>query len=301
MAAGAWTTEPLGTHTRRSKSMSSLRGLVVVGILVACICVLSTRVEPVAAGPLPMDDMYCGTENCYDILGVDQGASDRDIRRAYRKQSLKWHPDKNIGNTKEAEHMFVALADAYQVLSDPESRSDYDYYLDHPEEAMYNRYRYYYRSAAKTDWRWVVGISVSVASVFLYVLQLNKYNHAVAYYRRDPKTVLRANDLAAERARERGISCECRLCHVLCNTCAFARWDGHCSAVARAPSSPTASLGPSAVNATPSTRAVAPVGGKKANKKAKLEADAAMKKLQVEALNDLVAAVDIQGGYRKPG
>lgn len=59
----------------------------------------------------------------YKILGVKRSASDREIKKAFRKLSLKWHPDKNEPDMKEeAEAKFKSIAEAYTVLSDSEKR-----------------------------------------------------------------------------------------------------------------------------------------------------------------------------------
>jgi curved DNA-binding protein len=61
----------------------------------------------------------------YRILGVDRNADQKEIKRAYRKQALKYHPDRNPGD-KSAEEKFKEINEAYQVLSDPEKRARYD-------------------------------------------------------------------------------------------------------------------------------------------------------------------------------
>lgn len=60
----------------------------------------------------------------YSILGVDRTATEADIRRAYRRKALQWHPDKNAA--PEAEAKFRAVSEAYQVLADSSRRHQYD-------------------------------------------------------------------------------------------------------------------------------------------------------------------------------
>lgn len=61
----------------------------------------------------------------YDLLGVKKSASEEEIKKAYRSQAKKFHPDKNKGN-KEAENKFKEVSEAYAVLSDKEKREQYD-------------------------------------------------------------------------------------------------------------------------------------------------------------------------------
>jgi curved DNA-binding protein len=65
------------------------------------------------------------TRDYYDILGVNKKASDEEIKRAYRKMAMKYHPDRNP-NKKEAEERFKEINEAYAVLSDKEKRKQYD-------------------------------------------------------------------------------------------------------------------------------------------------------------------------------
>jgi len=64
----------------------------------------------------------------YSILGVAKTASEEDIKKAYKKQALKWHPDRNPKNKEEAEKKFKELAEAYEVLSDKNKKEIYDKY-----------------------------------------------------------------------------------------------------------------------------------------------------------------------------
>ncbi len=61
----------------------------------------------------------------YEVLGVDKNASEEDIKKAYRKIAIKYHPDRNPDN-KEAEEKFKEAAEAYDVLHDPKKRQQYD-------------------------------------------------------------------------------------------------------------------------------------------------------------------------------
>lgn len=68
------------------------------------------------------------SKNYYEILGIAKNASEAEIKRAYRKLALQWHPDRNKG--KEATEKFKEITKAYEVLSDSKKRQMYDQYGD---------------------------------------------------------------------------------------------------------------------------------------------------------------------------
>ena len=63
----------------------------------------------------------------YEVLGIDKGASDSDIKKAYRSLAKKYHPDVNPGD-KDAEVKFKEVNEAYEVLSDADKKARYDQY-----------------------------------------------------------------------------------------------------------------------------------------------------------------------------
>ena len=84
------------------------------------------------------------------VLGVTRESPRAEISKSYRKLAGKWHPDRfqKREEKEEAEKTFLKIAAAYDVLKDEESREEYNYMLDHPEEMWQNYYRYYRRRMA---------------------------------------------------------------------------------------------------------------------------------------------------------
>eukprot|EP00923_Selenidium_pygospionis_P034020 GHVN01059502.1.p1 GENE.GHVN01059502.1~~GHVN01059502.1.p1 ORF type:complete len:326 (+),score=20.37 GHVN01059502.1:50-1027(+) len=89
-------------------------------------------------GNLGPEDFSCGKDQtCYQVLYVTPKAEAAEIKRSYRRLALELHPDKS--SDPQAPRKFALIAKAYEILSDPEKREAYDYYLLHPERflAMY--------------------------------------------------------------------------------------------------------------------------------------------------------------------
>jgi len=76
----------------------------------------------------------------YETLGLSKNASEIEIKKAYRKLAIKWHPDKNPNNKIESEEKFKEISEAYSVLSDPEKRSIYD---NQGSNGLKNNKKYY--------------------------------------------------------------------------------------------------------------------------------------------------------------
>merc|ERR1739841_36030 len=66
------------------------------------------------------------TKNYYKILGVSRNADAKEIKKAYKKMAIQYHPDKNPDNQEEAQKKFQEVAEAHEVLSNDEMRAKYD-------------------------------------------------------------------------------------------------------------------------------------------------------------------------------
>ncbi|RLB40730.1 MAG: J domain-containing protein [Deltaproteobacteria bacterium] len=81
-----------------------------------------------------------GTEDYYEILGIGRTATQQEIKEAYRRLALKYHPDRNRENP-EAATMMKRINEAYAVLSDPEKRRQYDLFQDQYGSGAYQEFR----------------------------------------------------------------------------------------------------------------------------------------------------------------
>ncbi|TRY92694.1 hypothetical protein DNTS_025237 [Danionella cerebrum] len=142
-----------------------------------------------------IDGLYCGTQSCYEVLGVSRDASKAEIGRAYRQLARKYHPDRfqpsKSDETRETgQQKFLLVATAYETLKDEDLRKDYDYMLDHPEEYYSHYYTYYRRRLAP---------KVDVRIVILYYSWWSSYTEAINYLMTVPKYRIQATELAKQQ------------------------------------------------------------------------------------------------------
>ncbi|VDM39144.1 unnamed protein product [Toxocara canis] len=137
------------------------------------------------------------------VLGIDRDNFQKnEVSKAYRRLAKKYHPDKVADRSKkvEAEEKFRLIATAYETLRDDETRADYDYYLDNPEQRAYNYYQYYRRRVApKVDVRLVIFVTVALISAFQFLSAKHKYGEALDYAMRQEKYRNGAREIAIER------------------------------------------------------------------------------------------------------
>ncbi|GMT24489.1 hypothetical protein PFISCL1PPCAC_15786, partial [Pristionchus fissidentatus] len=168
-----------------------LRALLVLAVLPA--------VQPIGFAP----ELYCGMENCYDVLGIQREEFDRStLSKIYRKVAKANHPDRFKGKEEKAEQeeRFRVVATAYETLKENDTRTEYDYYLDHPEERFYNYYQYYRRRAiVKVDVWPVALVTILVISFVQHISAKQKYEQAVAYVIASGKFRHKAIDVGVQR------------------------------------------------------------------------------------------------------
>ncbi|ALC48281.1 CG7872 [Drosophila busckii] len=153
-----------------------------------------------------LEGLYCGKENCYDVLGVTRETSKAEIGKAYRLLARKTHPDLHRGEEAKAvaEEQFKLIATAYEILRDEESRNDYDYMLDNPDAYYAHYYRYYRRRVApKVDVRVVIVATLTIISIIQYYSGWQRYDAAIKYFATVPKYRNRALDIARDEINER--------------------------------------------------------------------------------------------------
>ena len=93
------------------------------------------------------------TENPYLILGIDKDASNDDIKRAWRKLALKYHPDKNLKNNTCVKNdiLFKNINNAYQILNDPEKLKKFGQNFLPEEHYIFAHFETYFKDKLKTE------------------------------------------------------------------------------------------------------------------------------------------------------
>lgn len=153
---------------------------------------LAVHVEQVTG-----QEWYCGEKNCYTVLGVEDTATAGEIRKAYRKLALKYHPDKNPD--ANAADVFGEVATAYEIVGDGEKRKNYDYMLAHPEQMAMNYARYYKAYyAPKSDLRIILIVLIAVISVLQYLYVQARHKQMSQAVKQHPKYQLRLKQLIEE-------------------------------------------------------------------------------------------------------
>jgi len=139
-------------------------------------------------------DLYCGRDDCYGLLGLARSAEIADIKKAYRRLALQWHPDKN--RSPEAPERFRKISRAHEVLSDETLRHAYDYYLDHPEDRYMHYYQYYRAVYTPKTPLWAVAVGIlTFLSGLQYVNRQWAYAQTWRLIRYQPTFKRRVNEL----------------------------------------------------------------------------------------------------------
>lgn len=86
--------------------------------------------------------MNINSDNYYEVLGLTKNASDDEIRKAYKKIALKFHPDKNPNNKEDAEKNFKKINEAYSILGDKEKKNNYDAFGKSGLENNFNGFKF---------------------------------------------------------------------------------------------------------------------------------------------------------------
>lgn len=143
---------------------------------------------------------YCAEDNCYELLGVTKESGPIPIKRAYRRLATEWHPDKNPH--PDAKKIFQKYANAYEVLSNPKMRKNYNYLLEHPYEfpmhfLLFSKAKY----APKSDVRFVVILILLGISAVQYLFQMQRYNNVLTQIKASPKYQEQLKTLMSDKAK----------------------------------------------------------------------------------------------------
>lgn len=150
-------------------------------------------------------DLYCGADDCYEVLGLTRNTDAADSKKAYRRLAMKWHPDKHSGSDESYE-MFNKISKANEIISDEQLRAAYDYFLDHPDDHYTHLYQYYHAVYSPKTPIWVVVAgTLAFLSVLQYVNASWRYSRLMGAIRFQPSFKRRVNEVfEAEAASAKG-------------------------------------------------------------------------------------------------
>uniref|UniRef100_A0A8C5B056 DnaJ homolog subfamily C member 25 n=1 Tax=Gadus morhua TaxID=8049 RepID=A0A8C5B056_GADMO len=164
------------------------------------ILIIATSYIPTADALI--EGLYCGTQVCYDVLSVSRDATKPEIARAYRQLARTYHP---TGSEPGTPHWPGRRRTALvRPLGDEDSRRDYDYMLDHPEE-YYRHYYAYYRTrlAPKVDVRVVILVTSAPYPSSRYLVCCHQLPGHVPKYRIQATEIAKQQGLL-NRPKEKG-------------------------------------------------------------------------------------------------
>lgn len=129
-AGGGGTTPPRKEKKKKKKSgdeggdfpLTSTQ-MIIIGVVIVLMIAMRAGYDD-GSSKSKSDDLLDG-QNLYEVMEVDQSSTDREVKKAYHKLAMKWHPDKNTG-CDDCKVKFQRVARAYEVLSDPMKRKIYD-------------------------------------------------------------------------------------------------------------------------------------------------------------------------------
>ena len=169
--------------------------LIVVIFLICSIAQLSQAFKGIPG-------IYCGLDNCYDVLSATRESSKDEITKLYRSLAKRWHPDRFQKSEEKAiaTEKFRQIATAYEILREDESRRDYNDMLDDPEQYYRHYYRYYKRMyGTKVDAQWVILGTITAFSLYQYFVMHSRYKEAIDYFVSVPKYRFKAQEMAKQK------------------------------------------------------------------------------------------------------
>ncbi|KAL7668428.1 hypothetical protein ACOME3_009130 [Neoechinorhynchus agilis] len=137
-----------------------------------------------------VEELYCGNENCYDVLGVPRNATKSLISRTFRKLVQTTHPDraKSEEERYKLTHKFQRFNKAYETLKNDKFRSDYDSYLEDPSAYYTSYYRYHRRRLVPLlDLKAVILGIIAVMTIIQHYVQHSNYNYKIRNLSAIPK------------------------------------------------------------------------------------------------------------------